>query len=519
MLRELVHALEALAADAPVVLVLDDLQWVDPSTRDLLAALMRRRHPARVLVVASATGPDPLVTELRLRGTARELALAPLGAHAAAAAFALDPATAAKLTARAGGNPLFMRHLLDQFEATGSLDGVPERCATPSTPASPAFRRPTSSCCGRLRSTGASSPPRRSRPRSGARSRTSPFPASCAPPVRPSGPMARAPRGSPSCTRCTATSLLETVPPAQRVEWHRRIGERLEAGFGVEGEAAPRIAAHHLAGRRPGPALRFLRLAARRCAERGAYREAIGHLRQGLDATAELPDGAARRRARVELLSELGQALVAVEGWSSAEALASLERARAEAEALGDREPLASVLLALATLREVRGQPEHALEAARAGATLAGVEGAELLACALFHEGAFTRALEQADRGVTAFERGARGGHYDTFPATLGNNAGVACHDWAALALYFLGRPLPRISLPLGSFGGCSIRPVSIATAITAITPVPVIPTASISPFSIVSPVTGIDQTTRSPFHLFVQDCKPPASPFPYLLF
>ena len=133
---------------------------------------------------------------------------------------------------------------------------------------------------------------------------------------------------------------------------------------------------------------------------------------------------------------------MAVDGWSSAEAVADLERARATAEELDDQEPLASVLLALATLYEVRGQPGPALDAIAAGSQVAarGVEGAELLACALFHQGAFTRALEQADRGAAAFEQGQTEGHYTTFPATFGDNAGVACHDWAALSLWFLGR-------------------------------------------------------------------------------
>src|SRR5215208_7112914 len=68
------------------------------------------------------------------------------------------------------------------------------------------------------------------------------------------------------------------------------------------------------------------------------------------------------------------------------------------------------------------------------------LESSELLACNLFHQGSFARALEYADRGVQLFEGGEPGG-YSTFPATLGDNAGVSCHDWAGLALWFLGRP------------------------------------------------------------------------------
>ena len=126
MLREIVETLEALAAARPVILFIEDLQWADPSTRDLLGALMRRRHPARVLVVATGSEPDPLVVELSLRGTAQELALGPLDPAAAAAAFGVDADMAAELVRRAGGNPLFMRHLVEHLRTTGSLDGMPE---------------------------------------------------------------------------------------------------------------------------------------------------------------------------------------------------------------------------------------------------------------------------------------------------------------------------------------------------------------------------------------------------------
>ena len=75
------------------------------------------------------------------------------------------------------------------------------------------------------------------------------------------------------------------------------------------------------------------------------------------------------------------------------------------------------------------GHDEHALESS------------ELLACNLFHQGSFARALEYAEQGVELFESGDHAGGYSTFPATLGDNAGVSCHDWAGLALWFLGRP------------------------------------------------------------------------------
>jgi DNA-binding winged helix-turn-helix (wHTH) protein len=54
MVRELIEALEALSVQHPMVLVLEDLQWSDVATLDLLAVLGARRERARMLVVATA---------------------------------------------------------------------------------------------------------------------------------------------------------------------------------------------------------------------------------------------------------------------------------------------------------------------------------------------------------------------------------------------------------------------------------------------------------------------------------
>src|SRR5262249_53289341 len=53
MLREIAEALEALTADIPLVLALEDLHWSDPSTVELLAFLARRRRLARLFVVGT----------------------------------------------------------------------------------------------------------------------------------------------------------------------------------------------------------------------------------------------------------------------------------------------------------------------------------------------------------------------------------------------------------------------------------------------------------------------------------
>src|SRR5882724_10231606 len=53
MLRELAEAFDVLAIERPVVLVLEDMQWSDRSTTDLVAMLGARREPGGILVIVT----------------------------------------------------------------------------------------------------------------------------------------------------------------------------------------------------------------------------------------------------------------------------------------------------------------------------------------------------------------------------------------------------------------------------------------------------------------------------------
>ena len=53
MLREMAGELEALAAEALLVLLLEDLHWSDFSTLELISAIARRSEAARLLIVGT----------------------------------------------------------------------------------------------------------------------------------------------------------------------------------------------------------------------------------------------------------------------------------------------------------------------------------------------------------------------------------------------------------------------------------------------------------------------------------
>src|SRR6266702_3956594 len=75
MVREICEALEALTAQDSLVLVLEDLHWVDPSTLDFISALARRRGPAKLLVLGTYRPADVIISGSPLKALKQDLVL------------------------------------------------------------------------------------------------------------------------------------------------------------------------------------------------------------------------------------------------------------------------------------------------------------------------------------------------------------------------------------------------------------------------------------------------------------
>jgi len=128
---------EALAAETPLVLLLEDVHWCDYSTLDLLSVLAQSRTPARLLVLCTLRTADAIVRahpvigvvrELTRKGLCRQLALGGLAAHDIAdylaARFAGAPLPADLLPLvldRSDGSPFFMVALVDHLLEQGLL--------------------------------------------------------------------------------------------------------------------------------------------------------------------------------------------------------------------------------------------------------------------------------------------------------------------------------------------------------------------------------------------------------------
>ncbi len=133
-LGDLCRALEELASASPVCLFFEDLHWADESTINLIAALVRRQTPAKLLLLATCRPrgagncAERLSHDLRVRKLCAEVALSPLAAAGVDALLAHElrqpdlPAGLGEFVYRQSeGNPLFVIAILEHLLAKGFL--------------------------------------------------------------------------------------------------------------------------------------------------------------------------------------------------------------------------------------------------------------------------------------------------------------------------------------------------------------------------------------------------------------
>jgi predicted ATPase len=141
MLRELAQALEALACEIPLVLLLEDLHWSDYCSLDLVLYLATRRAASRLLLLATYRPLEVILSGHPLRAVKQELEI-----HRQCEEIRLDfisesavaeyvgvcfPGVPAKLARlvyrRTDGNPLFMVNLTDYLVAKEFIVQVNDR--------------------------------------------------------------------------------------------------------------------------------------------------------------------------------------------------------------------------------------------------------------------------------------------------------------------------------------------------------------------------------------------------------
>jgi DNA-binding CsgD family transcriptional regulator/tetratricopeptide (TPR) repeat protein len=127
--------LAAIARHAPVTLILDDLQWADSATLDLLCYVARHQPTARLAIVGGYRESDAAentalqraladVNRLRILTVVRLSAFSPEETRTLAVRIlsgSVEPTLAATLHMQSEGNPFFAEELLRGWQETGTL--------------------------------------------------------------------------------------------------------------------------------------------------------------------------------------------------------------------------------------------------------------------------------------------------------------------------------------------------------------------------------------------------------------
>ncbi|MCC6763885.1 MAG: AAA family ATPase [Deltaproteobacteria bacterium] len=488
MLRELIEACDALGAETPFVLLLEDLHWSDVETIDLVTMLARRRDPTRLLILATYRAAEIAaeshrlefaVEDLRVHGACHQITLDFLDAAAVgeyldrrfpSAAFPSE--LTAVLHANTGGNPLFLVNVVDELAAQRHIDTTGGRATLTIPVARVAAEVPRT-----LRQM-----VERQIDRLSLREQTvlavasvagAEFSAAiatadgidagdaerCCEDLARRGCFLRAagaaewPDGTVAGRYAFIHALYRDVlagriPAGHRVGLHLRVGDRLERAHGASApDIAGELAMHFAHGRDFDRAVRYRRTAAETALRHHGYREAVHHARQALQLLGALPASAARAHDEMRIQTLLGAAVIATSGWAAPEVAEAYERARTLAAATGVTPELFPILLGLCAFYLMRG--ELAVADEMAGRLLGLAEATSDPAASLgahntagmvaMYRGDYAGAIRHLERSKVIYDA-ERHAPNRASGFTIDHDPGVSCAAHEALALLVLGQ-------------------------------------------------------------------------------
>jgi predicted ATPase len=456
-----------IAAQQPVLFVMEDLHWVDPTTLELLTLLVDQGPAARILALWTFR-PDFIppwtgrahLTQVTLNRLPRRQAAEMTGqvAHGKV----LPPEVVEQIVAKTDGVPLFVEELTKMVLESGLLQEREERYAL-----------------------------------------TSPLPPLAIPATLHDSLMARLDRlaAVKAMAQLGATlgrefsyELLQAVSPwdketlhrglhqlvaaeflyqlglppqatyrfkhaliqeaayqsllrSTRQQYHQHTAQVLESRFPETVETQPELLAqHYTEAGLTDQAIPYWQRAGQRALERSAHVEAIAHLAKGLALLKTLPDIPERTQQELALQITLGAALRATKGGVAPEVEQTYARARELCQQVGETPQLFSVLwglwafyhgrVALRTARELGEQLLTLAQRVQDPALL--LQAHRALGITLRFLGELTAARVHLERGIALYDPLQ---HRSWAFLYGGSNPGVACLCYASDLVWALGYP------------------------------------------------------------------------------
>ena len=465
-LQALLTTLLRIAAQQPVLFVMEDLHWVDPSTLEFLSLLVDQGPTARILALLTFrpdfsppwTGRSHL-TQVTLPRLPRRQAAEMAGrvAHGKT----LPAEVMEQVVARTDGVPLFVEELTKMVLESGLLQEREERYEL--TGPLPPLAIPTTlhdSLMARLDRLATV----KALAQLGATLGRE-FSYALLQAVSPwdEGTLGRGlhqlveaeflyQQGLPpeATYRFKHALIQETAYQSllrsTRQQYHQRIAQVLEARFPESCETQPELLAHHYteAGLAE-QAIGYWQRAGQQASDRSANLEAISHFTTGIELLKTLPETPERTQQALTLHIALGAALQMTKGHAAPEVEHAYTQAHALCQQVGETPELVPVLFGLWRFYNARPQLHTARElgetllrlAQRAHDPALAVLAHYALGVTWFWLGALPAARQHLEEGIARYTPDQR--RAPVF--RMGQDPGVGCRAYAARTLWLLGYP------------------------------------------------------------------------------
>jgi predicted ATPase/DNA-binding winged helix-turn-helix (wHTH) protein len=478
MQSEVVRLLEAVACDQPLVLVIEDLHWSDPSTLDVLRRLAVRTMSARLLVIGTYRPADvrahghlaeKLQHDLRIHGRCVQLGLGPFSPpdihrYLHERTGVVPPiGLADSLHSRTAGIPLYVEVVLNNWLASEGerwwqksqdelIDAIPRSLegllihVVSELDTEDRMLLEVASICGerfdvaRLCAAAGRQDDQNVEARMDALAHSGRFIKSVGSCLWPDGTWTEQYEFSHVLYQ---EALYDRIPVIRRAGLHLAVAHRLESGYAERaGEIAAQIAEHLFLGGRADLSITHFRRAAEHALRRNAHLEATQHLARAINQLSVISEVASRDAKEIVLRLMHARAMIALEGWASVSAEQDLERILELCTRSGEEESRSRALYHLAVIYEFRGEFSRAqnliedrIERLGSDDVQANLESHELLACSRYHQGAFREAIKYASQALHLYDPS----YHVGLTASVGENPGVSCHNWTALSTWFTG--------------------------------------------------------------------------------
>ena len=442
----------------PVVLAVEDLHWIDPSTMELLGHILQQGAAARIFTVMTYR-PD-FQPPWGQRSYLTQLSLGPLSGRQIeqmidrmAGGHQIPKAVLAQIVEKADGVPLVIEEMVKMVLEAGPQEGSGLRPLE-----IPATLR--DSLMARLDRLGSAKELAQLAATLGRE-----FSHDLLVAVSPwdevwlQRELARLVdaellyrRGLPPRARYVfkhgliQDAAYESLLRSHRQEFHQRIGEVLERKFPQIADSQPELVAHHFteAGKVP-EALGWWYRAGEKALRGSGHKEAVGHLTRALELLSTLPESPERDQREIGLRVSLGVAAGSATSFAEPDVQRAFERARDLCGRAGQTPQLFPALRGLYIFYVLTGKPRTARETARQLLHLAEAEGNPVTLLSSHQAMGFTSmVLGDLPQARAYLEKGLA--FYDlerarSAPILAGPQPGVECLGNLSWVLWFLGYP------------------------------------------------------------------------------